>query len=263
MRSRPPCDDGRRSRGASGTASSRPAQRRSRRARMRRASASRASQAAQRSGHRNRAGHVRRARPQPTLLATTLHEGLNGVAAAPPAHRRPWARRTCAPRSPRGRQPPRRDVEPGHRLHRIGVHERARRQLTDQVDDVAERLDRADLVVHQHEGHDDRVGIERVRSASTSTIPSMSAPIRTTRKPSASSRSHDASTPLCSNRAVTTPSPWPRARAACRTLQREVVGLGPSGGEHDLGRRGPEQPGHVLPGLLEGVLGCARRPVTA
>ena len=63
---------------------------------------------------------------------------------------------------------------------------------------------------------------------------------------------------------VTTPSPRPvRAGPAGRPLHREVVGLGAAGGEHDLGRADAEQLGDLLPGLLERRLRRPRRRVAA
>ncbi|CAB5031957.1 unannotated protein [freshwater metagenome] len=49
---------------------------------------------------------------------------------------------------------------------------------------------------------------------SRSIAPALVAPIRLTRKPSASNRSAAANTALCSNAPTTTPSPTPAARAA-------------------------------------------------
>ena len=99
---------------------------------------------------------------------------------------------------------------------------------------------------------------------SRSTTPDSGTETASTRKPSAASRSHDASTPLCSNAVVTTPSAPRVARAAAGDpLHREVVGLGAAGGEHDLGRSDGEQLGDLLPGLLERRLGRPGRGVAA
>ena len=75
---------------------------------------------------------------------------------ARPARRCPWDRRTCAPRSPPDRRCGRRatDVEPRDGLHRVGVHQRARRAVAHPGDDLVERLDRADLVVDEHHRHE-------------------------------------------------------------------------------------------------------------
>ena len=102
-------------------------------------------------------------------------------------------------------------------------------------------------------------------SASRSTTPSRPAP-RPARPgtPRRSRRSHDASTPLCSKRgrddAVAAAG---RTGGAGGALHREVVGLGAAGGEHHLAGAGPEQPGDLLPGLLERGLGRAGRRVPA
>ena len=89
-------------------------------------------------------------------------------------------------------------------------------------------------------------------------MPAPSTGTITCRKPSRARRSQAANTALCSNAVVTTvraPDWSRRARAAPFTAR--LSGLGTATGEHDLRGLDPEEPGEVLPRLLEGRF---RRP---
>ncbi len=146
-----------------------------------------------------------------------------------------------------------RDVEPRDRLDRVGVHDRAQAPARG----PAPRPRRA---VGSCPPRCSRASATRPRCArrprraraSRSTTPFAPAPTRTVRKPSRSEAIAAASTPLCSNAAVTTPvrtGPAPRPGAR-RPLHRQVVGLGPARGEHHLGGAAPEQLGDLLAGRL-------------
>ncbi len=107
---------------------------------------------------------VRRARTQAAFLTTTLHERFQGDAVAHDEGTGPLGAPELVGRDrdqiERGGGC--RDVEPGHCLHRVGVQHRCGARSRDERGDLVERLDRADLVVHEHHRHHDGVLVERV-----------------------------------------------------------------------------------------------------
>ena len=127
-----------------------------------------------------------------------------------------------------------------------------------------QRLDRPDLVVDPHHRHERGLLVERGRE-----IVEVDEPVR--RDPGfghaealglepVRGREHALVLEGGGDHAVEAVDPPGGTGTA---LDREVVGLGPPAGEHDLVRSTAEHGGDGLPGLLERGLGCPGRGVAA
>ncbi len=153
-------------------------------------------------------------------------------------------------------------IDPRHRLDGVRVQRGVRGQLADQVGDRAERLDRADLVVHEHHRDDHRVAVERVGEGVQIDDPR---PIHTdgaNREALLAQPLSRRQDPLVLERggddAVTSPR---RPTSPGDARNPEVVGFGAATGEHHLPRLGPQRRRDLLPGLLQRRLGGLRRSV--
>ena len=127
------------------------------------------------------------------------------------------------------------DVDPRHRLDGVGVDQHLGCPLPDATDDLGERLDRADLVVDEHDRDDRGTGVDR--GGDGVEVDDARGRDRQPGHPEAlggeavARRQHALVLERGRDHAVAPPvGPGPAGRA----LHREVVGLGAAGGEHDL-----------------------------
>ena len=129
-------------------------------------------------------------------------------------------------------------VHPPHGGDGVGVQQRRRGERAHQRGHLGQGLDRAHLVVDEHDRHEPDVGAERLGQSVEVDDPVARPPPR--RVPPR--RRAALSTAWCSTAEHTTvPRP-----AAGRTEDRQIVRLGTARGEHDLAGLAPEAPGHLV-----------------
>ena len=173
----------------------------------------------QRGGERDDAGDVLGAGAQTTLVTAAFDERHERASVrARRARRHPSARRTCGPRSRRGRRARCGTPRSSHcgACTASVCSTASRRVLAHERRDLVERLDDARLVVDEHHRDDRGAFVERGgERVEVDDARRRRAPTRARRgSPRAPSRAAAPSTALCSIPVVTTPSSPRRARAA-------------------------------------------------
>ena len=149
-------------------------------------------------------------------------------------------------------------VEPRDGLDRVGVEHRLRRPGPHDLGDLGERLDDAGLVVHEHH-RDDRGAVvegagERVEVDRASAVRGDPRDAESLALEAVARAEHRLVLDGGGDDAV---GAAPLPGGPRRALDREIVGLAPAAGEHDLAGLAAADLGHVLPGGLERRL---RRP---
>ena len=129
----------------------------------RRLSVSGGNRCAERGRHRHDTRDVRGARSDPALLAAAFDQRLERGAAAHDQRARSLGTTELVggDRNQIGALGVVCEVEPWRRLDRVGVEHGAGRPLPDQRGNLVERLDRADLVVHEHHRYHGGALVER------------------------------------------------------------------------------------------------------
>ena len=199
----------------------------------------------ERGRHRHRAGNVGGAGAKPLLLPAAFGERLDRDAAAHDERAGAFRPAELVRRDRHQLRRLRRavDGEPGHRLHRIGVQDRLRSPLAQELADRVERLDRADLVVHEHDRHDDRAVVERVGERGE-----IDDAVAAGRDPSNAEALALQTVTRREDRLVLegdrdhTVTATGRSGGSCRALDGQVVGLASTGGEDDLAGARAEGP---------------------
>ena len=205
--------------------------------------------------HADDAGHVVGATAPVALLTAAVDDGLDSDAL-------PHDEGADALRAPElvgadgdegGARCERGHVEPREGLHGVGVDDGGRRPVAYQLNHVGERLHGADLVVGEHDGDhrdrlveqfgeggevDDAVGPHRCRARLGQATAGVQDGVVLDRRADDSSR-----------------------MGAVAPDDGEVVGLGASGGEHDLTRSRTQTFGDDLARLVETLPGFARHRV--
>jgi hypothetical protein len=142
------------------------------------------------------------------------------------------------------------------RLHRVGVDERPRVCLLDRRDDLGHRLDGPDLVVHGHYGNEDRRGPHRgrhlVRVHDTAARHADDGDLEAGALQRASGIEDGVVLEGGDYDVVAVAS-----QLGSGPLDREVVGLGPSTCEDDLGRAGADGDRDPLARILDDRAGAA------
>ena len=202
----------------------------------------------QRSCERDHPGHVHRPGANPALLTATLDLGVERYSSSDDEHTDALRTAELVTRDrdqvPTARED--RHIHPRHGLDRVGVEDRLGGVRSHRGRDVRQRLNRADLVVDCHDRHQCRPGIELPREVSDvdeayCRHPPLGDPEPLALEPMRG-REHTLVLERRGDHAV-------QAASACgpgAALDRQVVGLGATRGEHDLVRSGAQ---HIRDGF--------------
>ena len=217
-----------------------------------------------RRGHGDDTGDVDGARTQPALLTTAFDQRLEPAVPRTTSAPVPFGPpNLCADTATRSAAAARAATSTHETACTASVCSRARGGARPhQLGDLVEGLDGADLVVDEHDRHDNGAGVERsgerVEVDEPAAIDTDAMYSKAVALEPVGGGEH--ALVLERGRDDTVAGPG-ITRGAGRAFDREVVGLGSSTGEHDLRRVRAERVGDALARLFERGLGPARRRV--